>query len=234
MSSSCYFIIYFFLSFFFIYINIYIGSRHFHKLEPLLGSWSWRRECFPRRSEGFLVHSWISSKNWSIKEMVMLAVKKIFVFFFCYSLLVDLYLLIVPKLRSAFLELQFCRPWASNFCCNLSSSFFHAICEERWNRTWPPSTPGNFFPFFRIRRNFDNFIYFFIKRRKRMNVGDVFNNSLNFLILRQTIFLGAGAICPCLSSVNADARRPLRVFSVPRWNCRGGLLYTFIMLLCLV
>ena len=70
------------------------------------------------------------------------------------------FFLIVPKLRSAFLDLQFCRPWASNFCCNLSSFSFHAICEERWNRTWPPSTPGNFLPFFRIRRNFDNFIYF--------------------------------------------------------------------------
>ncbi|CBI20328.3 unnamed protein product, partial [Vitis vinifera] len=67
-------------------------------------------------------------KGRSIKEMVMLAVncrrrppfpslnlyKGIHNFpsfsFLCCSLLVDLYLLIVPKLRSAFLDLQFCRP----------------------------------------------------------------------------------------------------------------------------
>ena len=83
--------------------------------------------------------------------------------------------------------------------------------------------PVSFFALFSVsdkkeklmKRYFDNFIYFFIKRRKRMNVGDVFNNSLNFLILRQTLFLGPGSICHCLSSMHADARWPLRVFSVP-------------------
>ena len=91
--------------------------------------------------------SWISSKNFSrkgrsIKEKVTLAVNwrrrpslpSLSMYtgmqnfpsfsFLCYSLLVDLYLLIVPKLRSAFLDLQFCRRWASNFCCNLSYYYY--------------------------------------------------------------------------------------------------------------
>ena len=152
--------------------------------------------------------------------------KKIsFVFFFCYSLLVDLYLLIVPKLRSAFLELQFCRRWASNFCCSLSSFFFMRSVKNGGIGHGRHQRPVIFF-LFSVSDEILIILYilFFIKRKKRMNVGDVFNNSLNFLILRQTIFLGAGAICPSLYSVNADARWSLRVFSVPMWNCRGGLL----------
>ena len=122
--------------------------------------------------------SWISSKNLSrkgrsIKEKVMLAVNwrrrpsfpSLNMYtgmqnfpsfsFLCYSLLVDLYLLIVPKLRSAFLDLQFCRPWASNFCCNLSYFFFFFIrfVKDGGIGYGHHLRPVNFFPFFVSEKN---------------------------------------------------------------------------------
>ena len=79
--------------------------------------------------------------------------------FLCYFLLVDLYLLIVPKLRSAFLDLQFCRPWASNFCCNLS--FFLLLFSIRFVKDGGIGygrhlRPLIFFSFFRIRKKMKN------------------------------------------------------------------------------